>query len=124
MAVAKGKGPTSARRGSRASIGMGRRTSRVTGRRSGGVHPMGRTASTRMSAQTGGMGQFSANHRGHGMPHGFVSKRQWRYFFANPKLRAKYAHKEAHKTPGGPKVRYRRLPASKGQGSAARRAVH
>lgn len=31
------------------------------------------------------------------MPHGFVSKKQMRYFFANPKLRVKYAHKEAHK---------------------------
>jgi hypothetical protein len=54
---------------------------------------------------------------GHGMPHGFVSKAQWRMFFArgktNPKF-AKLAHKEAHKTPGGPKVRFRRLPARKG----------
>ena len=32
-----------------------------------------------------------------GLPNGFVSKKQWRYFFANPKLRTKYAHKEAHK---------------------------
>lgn len=47
--------------------------------------------------------------RGGGMPHGFVSKAQWRYFFANPKLR-KYARKEAHKTPGGKVVRFRRLP--------------
>lgn len=51
--------------------------------------------------------------RKHGMPHGFVSKKQWRYFFVNPKLRARYAHKEAHKTPGGPVVRYRRLPLRK-----------
>ena len=35
--------------------------------------------------------------KGHHMPHGFVSKAQMRYFFANPKLRAKYAKKEAHK---------------------------
>lgn len=32
----------------------------------------------------------------HGLPGGFVSKAQWRYFWANPRLR-KYAHKEAHK---------------------------
>lgn len=51
--------------------------------------------------------------RKHGMPKGFVSKAQWRYFFANPKLRATYAHKEAHKTPGGKGVRYRRLPMRK-----------
>jgi hypothetical protein len=31
------------------------------------------------------------------MPHGFVSKKQMRYFFAHPDLKAKYAHKEAHK---------------------------
>lgn len=42
-----------------------------------------------------------------------VRKAQWRYFFANPKLR-RYARKEAHETPGGPKVRYRRLPERKG----------
>jgi hypothetical protein len=47
------------------------------------------------------------------MPRGFVSKAQWRYFFARPDLRAKYAHKEAHKTPGGPVARYRMLPARK-----------
>lgn len=51
------------------------------------------------------------------MPKGFVSKAQWRMFFArgktSPKFR-KLAHKEAHKTPGGPKVRFRRLPARKG----------
>ena len=34
---------------------------------------------------------------GHGMPLGFVSRAQLRYFFANPELRIKYAHKEAHK---------------------------
>lgn len=44
--------------------------------------------------------------------HGFQSKAQWRYFFANPKLR-RYARKKAHQTPGGPKLRYRRLPARK-----------
>lgn len=43
------------------------------------------------------------------MPRGFKSKAQWKYFFANPKLR-RYARKEAHKTPGPPHIRYRRLP--------------
>ena len=65
---------------------------------------------------TGGMGQFSARGGGGGY-RGFKSKAQWRYFFANPKLR-KYAHKKAHETAGGPKVRYRRLPARKGGPSA------
>lgn len=41
---------------------------------------------------------------------GFKSKAQWRFFFADPVLRAKYAHQAAHATAGGPKVRYRRLP--------------
>lgn len=53
---------------------------------------------------------------GHGMPRGFVSTAQWRYFYANPKLR-KLAHKEAHKAQavgGGPKVAYRHLPKHKG----------
>ncbi len=58
--------------------------------------------------------------RGGGMPNGFVSKAQWRYFFANKKLRLKYAHKEAHKTPGGPVVRYRRLPMRVGVRRKAR----
>jgi hypothetical protein len=51
-----------------------------------------------------------------GLPHGFVSKAQWRFFFANKRLR-KYAHKEAHKAQaygGGPKVAYRKLPRRKG----------
>ncbi len=43
---------------------------------------------------------------------GFKSKAQWRYFFANPRLR-KYARRKAHETAGGPKIRYRRLPRRK-----------
>lgn len=45
--------------------------------------------------------------------HGFYSKAQWRYFFANKKLATKYAHNAAHATQargGGPKIAYRRLP--------------
>jgi hypothetical protein len=51
-----------------------------------------------------------------GMPKGFVSKAQWRFFFASPKLR-KYAKKEAHKAMargGGKKVAYHKLPRRKG----------
>jgi len=40
---------------------------------------------------------------------GFRSRAQWRLFFANPRLR-KWAHDKAHATPGGPKLRYKRLP--------------
>jgi hypothetical protein len=53
-----------------------------------------------------------AKRRG-GLPHGFVSKAQWRLFWANPRLR-RFARKEAHKTAGGPVVRFRRLPLRKG----------
>lgn len=54
-----------------------------------------------------------SRHRSYGLPHGFVSRAQWRFFFANARLR-RLAHKEAHKTPGGPVVRFRRLPLRKG----------
>jgi hypothetical protein len=46
-------------------------------------------------------------------PSGFKSKAQWRFFFANPKLR-RFARKKARATPGEPKVRFRRLPGRKG----------
>jgi hypothetical protein len=50
-----------------------------------------------------------------GLPHGFVSKAQWRYFFANPRLKAKYARKEAHKVirEKGKITGYRSLPKHK-----------
>lgn len=54
--------------------------------------------------------------------HGFYSKAQWKLFFANPKLR-RYAHKKAHETSGGPKTRYRRLPARKGFGRRSVRKI-
>jgi hypothetical protein len=44
--------------------------------------------------------------------HPFASKAQWRLFFASPRLR-RYAHDKAHATPGGKKIRYRRLPTRK-----------
>jgi hypothetical protein len=40
----------------------------------------------------------------------FRSKAQWRWAFATKKT---WAHKWAHKTPGGPKIRFRRLPDRK-----------
>ncbi len=42
---------------------------------------------------------------------GFKSKKQWRWAFANKK---RWARGKAHKTKGGKKTRYRRLPWSKG----------
>jgi hypothetical protein len=62
------------------------------------------------------MGQFSANHRGHGHGggyRGFKSKRQWRWAWAS---KQPWADKKSHETAGGPKVRYRRLPESKHSG--------
>lgn len=47
------------------------------------------------------------------MSTGFKSKAQWRYFYANPRLR-RYARRKAHATKGGKVVRYRRLPRRKG----------
>jgi hypothetical protein len=41
-------------------------------------------------------------------PGSMHSKAQWRFLFATHKT---FAHKWAHQTAGGPKVRYRRLPA-------------
>ena len=42
---------------------------------------------------------------------GFASKKQWRWAFATKKS---WARRKARETPGGPKVRYRRLPVRKG----------
>jgi len=52
---------------------------------------------------------------GHAMPGGFVSKAQWRYFYATPKLRG-LAHKEAHKVEAraGKKTGFHSLPPRKG----------
>lgn len=49
---------------------------------------------------------------------GFKSKKQWKWAFATHQP---WAHEKAHKTKGGPKVRYRRLPASKHSGKKGRR---
>jgi hypothetical protein len=43
----------------------------------------------------------------------FRSKAQWRWAFANKKS---WARRWAHRTPGGKKVRYRKLPRKKGMG--------
>ncbi len=50
-------------------------------------------------------------------PRGFVSKAQWRKFFADPVL-SRFAHGKAHATKGGAKIRYRRLVERKGGPSA------
>jgi len=47
--------------------------------------------------------------------HGFVSKAQWRFAFATDQP---WAHSVAHKTPGGKKLRYDRLPTRKTAPSA------
>lgn len=45
---------------------------------------------------------------GHHRPRAFKSKAQWRFFFANPRLR-RYARDKAHATPS-----YKALPRRKG----------
>jgi len=45
--------------------------------------------------------------------HGYKSKKQWRWAFASKKP---WARGKAHKTKGGKKIRYRRLPESKHSG--------
>lgn len=52
-----------------------------------------------------------------GKAKGFASRAQWRKFFADPRLR-RFAHRKAHDSKGGPKVRYRILPERKGPPSA------
>ena len=51
------------------------------------------------------------NHMGKRGSHRFYSKAQWRWAFATKKP---WARRHAHRTPGGPKARFRRLPARKG----------
>lgn len=51
--------------------------------------------------------------------HGFKSKKQWRWAFATHQP---WASEKAHKTKGGPVVRYRRLPGSKHSGHKGSRA--
>lgn len=74
-----------------------------------------------MSNATGGVGQFSAHsggRGGHGY-RGFKSKKQWRWAWAT---KQPWARKKSHETAGGPKIRYRRLPASKHSGHKGSRA--
>lgn len=49
---------------------------------------------------------------------GFKSKKQWRWAFAT---KQPWALEKAHKTKGGPVVRYRRLPSSKRSGNKGSR---
>jgi hypothetical protein len=49
---------------------------------------------------------------------GYKSKKQWRWAFAT---KQPWAREKAHKTKGGKKVRYRRLPESKHSGKRGRR---
>lgn len=74
-----------------------------------------------MSNQTGGVGQFSAHSGGHGKHgtyRGFKSKKQWRWAWAS---KQPWADQKSHRTAGGPKIRYRRLPESKHSGKKGAR---
>jgi len=101
MAARKGRrGPTSAKRGSRRSLG--RSAPKIARSRSAGT--------VALSARSGGVGQFARRGGGY---RGFKSKKQWRWAWATHQP---WARKKSHETKGGPKVRYRRLPASKHSG--------
>lgn len=64
----------------------------------------------------GGVG--NVGHHGHGTYHGFKSKKQWRWAWAS---KQPWADQKSHRTAGGPKVRYRRLPESKHSGNKGSR---
>ncbi|UOW93336.1 hypothetical protein SEA_LABELLE_10 [Mycobacterium phage Labelle] len=49
---------------------------------------------------------------------GFKSRKQWRWAFAT---KQPWAREKAHKTKGGKKIRYRRLPESKHSGKKGSR---
>lgn len=53
-----------------------------------------------------------------GTYHGFKSKKQWRWAFAS---KQPWADQKAHRTAGGPRVRYKRLPESKHSGNKGSR---
>lgn len=76
-----------------------------------------RGSAVSLSAGTGGVGQFGK--RGGGGYRGFKSKKQWKWAWAS---KQPWARKKSHQTAGGPKVRYRRLPASKHSGHKGARA--
>lgn len=72
--------------------------------------PSARTAATRTTSKAKRAARGAS--AGSVGTHAFKSRAQWRFFFANPRLR-RYARKKAHKTEatrGGPKVAYRSLP--------------
>ena len=82
-------------------------------RSSGAKKSLGGKISAKMS------GRKRAGKSGGGS-HGFKSKAQWRWAFANG---YRWARKKAHKTAGGPKVRFRKLPWRKTMKKGKRRRL-
>jgi hypothetical protein len=54
----------------------------------------------------------------HGTYRGFKSKKQWRWAWASHQP---WADQKSHRTAGGPRIRYRRLPESKHSGKKGAR---
>ncbi|AGU92083.1 hypothetical protein BANE1_74 [Mycobacterium phage Bane1] len=87
-----------------------RRAGALRGGRSKIARSRGR-GTVALHSRAGGIATFAKG--GGGGYRGFKSKKQWRWA---------WARKKSHETAGGPKVRYRRLPASKHSGHKGSRA--
>ena len=99
----------SARKGTRRSGALRGGRSKIARSRQGNT--------VALHSSSGGTATFSK--RGGGGYRGFKSKKQWRWAWATHQP---WARKKSHETAGGPKVRYRRLPASKHSGHKGSRA--
>lgn len=78
-----------------------------------------RPGTVALHSRAGGVATFAKGGGGGGGYRGFKSKKQWRWAWATHQP---WARKKSHETAGGPKVRYRRLPASKHSGHKGGRA--
>ncbi|AKF14338.1 hypothetical protein SEA_VINCENZO_76 [Mycobacterium phage Vincenzo] len=91
-----------------------RKGTRRAGALRGGTRKIARSrrpGTIALHAKAGGIATFAKG--GGGGYRGFKSKKQWRWAWAT---KQPWARKKSHETAGGPKVRYRRLPASKHSG--------
>ncbi|QNO13097.1 hypothetical protein SEA_VIOLETZ_75 [Mycobacterium phage VioletZ] len=94
-----------------------RRAGALRGGRSKIARSRGR-GTVALHSRAGGIATFAKGGGGGGY-RGFKSKKQWRWAWATHQP---WARKKSHETAGGPKVRYRRLPASKHSGHKGSRA--
>lgn len=76
------------------------------------------TAGGKSKAARGQHSSTSIGKKKHGTYRGFKSKKQWRWAWASHQP---WADQKSHRTAGGPRVRYRRLPESKHSGKKGAR---